>query len=82
MNWTCVVYGGPMFLILIAWVVDARKWFKGPKVNVQHLMLGRDGNLIEGEGKDGDDDSSENLGVDNKIVSEGHKPTELPETIY
>lgn len=42
MNWTCVVYGGPMIMIMIWWVVSARKWFKGPKVNVQHLMLGRD----------------------------------------
>ncbi|KAG9520426.1 amino acid transporter, partial [Aureobasidium melanogenum] len=42
MNWTCVVYGGPMFMIMIWWVVSARKWFKGPKVNVQHMMLGRE----------------------------------------
>lgn len=27
MNWTCVVYGGPMFLILVWWVVDAHKWY-------------------------------------------------------
>ena len=44
MNWTCLVYGGPMFGIMIWWVVDARKWFKGPKVNIQHQMLGREGN--------------------------------------
>ncbi|KAK3113306.1 GABA/polyamine transporter [Teratosphaeriaceae sp. CCFEE 6253] len=42
MNWTCVVYGGPMAIITIWWFVDARKWFKGPKVNVEHLMLDRD----------------------------------------
>lgn len=42
MNWTCVVYGGPMTLILIWWVVSARKWFKGPKVNLDHLMHGRE----------------------------------------
>ncbi|PGG97142.1 hypothetical protein AJ79_09323 [Helicocarpus griseus UAMH5409] len=41
MNWTCLVYGGPMLLITIWWVVDAHKWFKGPKVNVEHRMLGR-----------------------------------------
>lgn len=29
-------------MILIWWVVSARKWFKGPKVNVQHMMLGRE----------------------------------------
>lgn len=31
MNWTCLVYGGPMIFILIWWLVSARKWFKGPK---------------------------------------------------
>lgn len=31
MNWTCLVYGGPITFILIWWFVDARKWFKGPK---------------------------------------------------
>jgi amino acid transporter len=32
MNWTCLVYGGPMLMALIWYAVDARKWFKGPKV--------------------------------------------------
>ncbi|GAB7356190.1 hypothetical protein MBLNU459_g6776t1 [Dothideomycetes sp. NU459] len=41
MNWTCLVYGGPMFIVLSWWLISARKWFKGPKVNVQHMMLGR-----------------------------------------
>lgn len=31
-----------MAMILVWWVVSARKWFKGPKVNVQHMMLGRE----------------------------------------
>lgn len=39
MNWTCVVYGGPMVSIIIWWFVDAKKWFKGPKVNVEHHMF-------------------------------------------
>lgn len=38
MNWTCLVYGGPMLAILIWWVVDARHWFKGPVVNVVHAI--------------------------------------------
>ncbi|EMC93424.1 hypothetical protein BAUCODRAFT_133352 [Baudoinia panamericana UAMH 10762] len=42
MNWTVVVYGGPMLVVLIWWFVDARKWFKGPKVNLEHLMHGRE----------------------------------------
>lgn len=38
MNWTCLVYGAPMLGATIWWVVDARKWFKGPKVNVEHAI--------------------------------------------
>lgn len=60
MNWTCLVYGAPMFFITIWWVVSAHKWFKGPKVNIEHLMLGRDGNVIEGEGKRASDDEESN----------------------
>ena len=61
MNWTVVVYFGPMFLVMVWWVISARKWFKGPKVNVQHMMLGRQGNVIDGEGKGhGPDSSSDN----------------------
>ncbi|KAI9750375.1 MAG: hypothetical protein M4579_006499 [Chaenotheca gracillima] len=48
MNWTCLVYGGPMLIVMIWWVISARKWFKGPKVNVEHKMLGRPGNVVEG----------------------------------
>ena len=40
MNWTCLVYGGPMLAIIIWWIMDARKWFKGPKVNMEHRMYG------------------------------------------
>ncbi|RMZ79448.1 hypothetical protein DV738_g3358, partial [Chaetothyriales sp. CBS 135597] len=49
MNWTCLVWGGPMLAVIVWWVVDAHKWFKGPKINIEHAMLGRDGNIIEGE---------------------------------
>ncbi|RHZ70677.1 hypothetical protein CDV55_108485 [Aspergillus turcosus] len=40
MNWTCLVWGAPMLAVTIWWVVDARKWFKGPKINVEHVMHG------------------------------------------
>lgn len=46
MNWTCLVYGAPMLFVIIWWLVDAHKWFKGPKVNIQHRMLGQ-GELLE-----------------------------------
>ncbi|KIX98926.1 uncharacterized protein Z520_05387 [Fonsecaea multimorphosa CBS 102226] len=56
MNWTCLVWGGPMLLVIIWWVVDAHKWFTGPKVNIQHMMLGREENVIDG--KEGSDSGS------------------------
>lgn len=38
MNWTAVVWGGPMLLAIIWYAVDAHKWFKGPKINVVHMI--------------------------------------------
>ncbi|KAG0141658.1 hypothetical protein CROQUDRAFT_663555 [Cronartium quercuum f. sp. fusiforme G11] len=32
MNWTSIVYGGWMMLISIWWMINARYWFKGPKI--------------------------------------------------
>ena len=29
MNWTCLVWGAPMLAVMVWWVVDAHKWFKG-----------------------------------------------------
>ncbi|MCJ1279174.1 hypothetical protein MMC21_006998 [Puttea exsequens] len=58
MNWTCLVYGGPMTMVLIWWVVDARKWFKGPKVNIDHQMLGREGNVVDGKSDDSEETDS------------------------
>ena len=58
MNWTCLVYGGPMFGALVWFLVDARKWFKGPKVNIEHQMLGREGNVLEGDERSGDGNTS------------------------
>ncbi|KAK9414300.1 putative Amino-acid permease [Seiridium unicorne] len=42
MNWTSLVYGAPMLFVIIWFVVDARKWFKGPKINIEHHMLHQD----------------------------------------
>jgi amino acid transporter len=49
MNWTVVVYAGPMLMVCIWWVVSARKWFKGPKVNVAHMMHGEEQQILEGQ---------------------------------
>ncbi|GIJ88714.1 hypothetical protein Asppvi_007641 [Aspergillus pseudoviridinutans] len=40
MNWTCLVWGAPMLAVTIWWVIDARRWFKGPKINVEHVIHG------------------------------------------
>lgn len=56
------------FAILIWWFVSARKWFKGPKVNLEHLMLGREdqaaglGDVIEGKEDFGDRSSGSHDG--------------------
>lgn len=34
MNWTCLIYGGPMALVMTWYAASARKWFAGPKTNV------------------------------------------------
>ena len=41
-----------MLFILIWFFVDAHKWFKGPKVNLEHLMLGREDQAAELEAAD------------------------------
>lgn len=58
MNWTCLVYGGPMLFITIWWVVSARHWFKGPKVNIEHRMLGDNVPALDGVVAAGSDDKS------------------------
>ncbi len=76
MNWTCLVYGGPMFFVIIWWFAGARKWFKGPKVNIEHAMLGREEAVVLGEDakgpqpdpKDGDASSGDVKGPE-KIVT-------------
>jgi amino acid transporter len=42
MNYTCLIYGGVMSLSLLWYAFDARKWFKGPKINVEHLIHTRE----------------------------------------
>jgi hypothetical protein len=34
---------------MIWWFVSARHWFTGPKVNVDHLMMGDGENVIEAD---------------------------------
>lgn len=58
MNWTAVVYGGPMIIIMFWWLISAHKWFKGPAVNVEHAMLRGEGAVLHGTASEIDQDSS------------------------
>lgn len=50
-----------MLYAVVWWVVSARHWFKGPKVNIEHRMLGREENIIYGKDRcDKSGDSSAN----------------------
>lgn len=66
MNWTCLVWGAPMLGAMVWWVVDAHKWFKGPKVNIDHTMIGRDENVIDGKNELDSDSGSQSAGSANK----------------
>lgn len=61
MNWTCLVYGAPMAVVLVWWVCGARRWFRGPKVNVEHAYF-------EGVEVDGDGDGGGETGVSDSTV--------------
>ncbi|EUC35950.1 hypothetical protein COCCADRAFT_89371 [Bipolaris zeicola 26-R-13] len=67
MNWTSVCYGSPMFIIICWWFISANKWFTGPKVNVEHMMIGRDVIMVDGQevasdsGSDGANVSSDKV---------------------
>ena len=50
-----------MTAILIWWLLDARKWFKGPKVNIEHAMLGREENVIEAKGDESGGSSTHSI---------------------
>ena len=76
---------------IIWWIVDAHKWFKGPKasfpylnlgefklifgdqVNIEHQMLGREDNVVEGarNGKEGSQGSSSGSAEKLKEVEAG-----------
>ena len=58
-------------MIMVWWAVSARKWFKGPKVNVQHLMLGRDvegADVLVGEDVGGGEGEERGVVVDGKAA--------------
>ncbi|MCJ1308759.1 hypothetical protein MMC25_002413 [Agyrium rufum] len=76
MNWTALVYGAPMTYALLTWVFSARHWFKGPKVNIEHQMLGRSNIEIQGKeiGLQGAEESGgSSSGSINKDIEAGHE---------
>ena len=71
-----MVYGAPMLAVLCWWFISARKWFKGPKVNVDHMMLGRDVGTLEGQ--DVSEDSGPDSGVQERFGEKSGVPGEMP----
>jgi hypothetical protein len=59
MNWTCLIYGGAMFLAMSWYAIDGRKWFKGPRINVHVTDDGVE--VLEGQS---DHSISENKALD------------------
>lgn len=49
MNWTCVVYFGPLVLSLIYYFSAARKWYKGPKSNLDESFFTYDNDELNYE---------------------------------
>jgi len=39
MNWTVVVWAGPLFLAACFFAIHARKTYHGPKINLEHLRM-------------------------------------------
>ncbi|CAL3973012.1 hypothetical protein PZA11_005357 [Diplocarpon coronariae] len=72
MNWTVIVYGGSMILVVIWWFASAHKWFKGPKINVVHAMLCPDGAIIQGLERS---DAETHRMPSKKLEGEGMLPT-------
>ena len=54
-----LIYFGTMMFSVIYYAVDARKWFKGPRVNVEHLIHGE---TLEGEMQGSGSDVIEEIG--------------------
>lgn len=61
-----------MLFAMIWYAVSAHKWFKGPKVNIEHTMIGREGNVLEGKAGPGDGSSDSGSGTE-YVVNEAEK---------
>ena len=68
-----------MLGVIIWWLVSARKWFKGPKVNIEHQMLGREGNVLDAKEavNDSGDSSSGSITKEDERALDDKKAGEL-----
>lgn len=49
MNWTVVVFFGPMFMFIVWFIVDAHKWYTGPRPNIdEYISHGAETPVIDG----------------------------------
>lgn len=64
MNWTVVVYFGPMFFAIGWYAIYAHKFFKGPKINVEHMI-----DPLEIEGVETNNPSEPNAPVGEKALA-------------
>lgn len=60
---------------ILWWIISARHWFTGPKVNIEHQMLGRESNVIdakeaEGEGDGDSGDSANSLRTESRALED------------
>ena len=66
-----------MTFVIIWWFVSARKWFKGPVINVEHAMLGGEGAVLESMEKTLEH-ASDSDAHSKKGEMEGAQTTEVP----
>lgn len=50
-----------MAFVICWWFISAHKWFKGPVINVEHAMLGREEAVLNGVEHSSDDDAAKSV---------------------
>lgn len=61
-----------MAFVTIWWFISAHKWFKGPVINVEHAMLGREEAILNGVSSDSD--AGKSVMEDKKLEAEVAPP--------
>jgi hypothetical protein len=68
-----------MLIVNIWFFISAHKWFKGPRINIEHHMLGRDAVV---EGVEGSSESDAQGPTSKKAVFEGSEVEPMSEVIH